>query len=110
MFPTSNEKPTETIEENVPPMPTTEATARFGKMSETTVNMVADQPWLAAPASAKKLVASQTFRVCVAKMTGTAQKAQTRVAVFRARLRDQPRPRSHADKPPPTMLPKAVTV
>src|ERR1035441_4177013 len=55
MFPTSQEKPTETIEENIPPMPTTEATARFGKMSETTVNMVADQPWLAAPASAKKL-------------------------------------------------------
>src|ERR1035438_9927923 len=104
ILPTSHEKPTETIEENMPPMPTTEATARFGKMSETTVNMVADQPWLAAPASAKKLVASQTFRVCVANTTGTAQIAQSRAAVFRARFSDQPLRRSHADNPPPAML------
>src|ERR1700747_1235203 len=100
----------ETSEAKVPPKPTTDATADLGKMSEMTVYIVADQPWGAAAARAKDAVASQRFSTRGAKITGRVQQANKKVAVLRARFKDQPRLSNQADNPPPPILPSAVTV
>ena len=46
-------------EPNMPPRPTTEATACFGNMSETSVNRLAAQPWWADAARPISNVATQ---------------------------------------------------
>ena len=96
-------------EASVPPKPTTEATAALGKMSEITVYMVADHPWWAAAARAKKPVASHTESTRVTKITGRVRQAHRSDADLRARFTDQPRDRNQVESPPPQMLPVAVT-
>src|ERR1035437_444571 len=76
---------------SIPPNPTTDATARFGNMSDTTVYIVADQPWCAAPARPKQAAASHGLLTYGVAITGNVQHAQTNEAVFRARFTDQPR-------------------
>src|SRR5262245_24599487 len=93
---------------NMPPKPTTDATARFGKMSAITEYMVADQPWCAAPASAKKLAASQGLLTCGVRITGNVNNAQIKVAVFRARFNGHPHFKNNALEPPPPTLPSAA--
>src|ERR1035441_10529577 len=93
---------------SIPPKPTTEATARFGKMSETTVYILADQPWCAAPARPKKAAASHGLLTYGVKITGNVQHAQMNDAVFRARFNGQPRFKKYALKLPPPMLPSAA--
>src|SRR4051812_27823598 len=93
---------------SMPPKPTIDATARFGKMSPTTEYIVADQPWCAAPASPKNAAASQGLRTYGAAMTGKVHSAQMKVAVLRARFSGQPRLMKYALKLPPPMLPSAA--
>src|ERR1017187_3030849 len=95
---------------SISPKPTTDATARFGKMSDTTVYIVADQPWCAAPARPKKAAACHGLLTYGVKITGNVQHAQMNEAVFRARFTDQPRFRKYALKLPPPMLPSAAAV
>jgi len=45
-----------------------------------------------------------------ARITGSVQTAQSNDAVLRERFNDQPRFKNHALRPPPPMLPSAVTV
>src|SRR5215469_16358748 len=104
---TSQKKPMDTRDARVPPKPTTDATARFGKISATTEYIVADQPWWEAAASAKNAVASQTFPTLGANITGNVQQAKSRVAVLRDQFSDHPRFNKNADKPPPPILPSA---
>ena len=46
----------------IPPMPTSDATARLGNMSETVVNRLADHAWCAAPATPISTTALQCRR------------------------------------------------
>ena len=73
----------------IPPMPTTEATARLGNMSETVVNRLADQAWCAAPAMPMSSTAPQAL-ARVTKKIGSTQQAKMNMAVLRARLTLEP--------------------
>src|SRR6478672_11714487 len=105
----SQKKARATRDASVPPKPTTEAIAGFGKISEMVEYIVADQPWCAAAARAKNAVASHTLLTRGVSTTGSVQHAQTKRAVLRARLMGHPIFRNQADSAPPTMLPRAVT-
>ena len=93
----------------MPPMPTTEPTARLGNMSETSVNRLADQPWWAAAAIETSATAIHRLLTCAAASIGTTARAQTSIAVFRAALVDQPRLIRCDDSQPPPMLPTSAT-
>ena len=60
--------------------------------------------------SQKNPTASHMLPTRGAKITGNVQHVQSSVAVFRARLTDQPRFKNHADNTQPPPLPRAVTV
>ena len=93
----------------MPPKPTTEPTARRGKVSETSVKMLADKPWCAAAASAISATATHTLEVRVANTMGSTASAQISIAVLRARLTVQPRLMNADDSHPPPMLPTSAT-
>src|SRR5690349_12925180 len=89
----------------MPPKPTTEPTARRGNMSETSVKMLADQPWCAEAASDTSSTADHRPVTRGAKTIGVTARAQINIAVLRALLTDQPRLISEDDSQPPPMLP-----
>src|SRR5262245_22530295 len=89
----------------MPPMPTMEATARFGNMSDENVKMFADQAWCAEAATPMRMTASHMLLTIGASMMGSTHKAGTSIAVFRAAFSDQPREMSLAGSHPPAMLP-----
>ena len=91
-----------------PPMPTTEAIARRGNMSEVSVNTLADQPWCPAVASPISATASHRLSARAAKTIGTTASAQTSIAPLRARLTLQPRLMSRPASQPPVMLPTSA--
>ena len=80
-------------EASMPPNPTTDATAvRFGKMSDTTVYIVADQLLTRRASQAeKRRCAGHGLLTYGVKITGNVQHAQINDAVFRARFSGQPR-------------------
>ena len=70
----------------MPPMPTTEPTARRGNMSEASVKMLADQPWCAAAARPTSSTATHRLDARDAKTIGTtAQRADEHGGLARAR-------------------------
>src|SRR5687768_8941132 len=97
------------IAPNIPPIPTTEPTARRGNMSDTVVKRLALQPWCAAAARLISATADQTLVTCDAKMIGTTHAAQMSIAVLRAALTVHPRLISADDNHPPPMLPTSAT-
>src|SRR6267143_1486348 len=89
----------------MPPMPTTEPTARRGNMSEAMVKIFADHPRCAAAASPTKPTATQRLFTFAAKIIGVTASAQTSIVVLRAALIDQPRLMRVEDSQPPPILP-----
>ena len=110
MKPADSENNIAVQEPNMPPKPTTDATACLGNMSETIVNRLAAQPAWAAVASPMSSVASQTLEARAANITGTTHNAQTSIATLRLALTDQPRRSRCDDNQPPPMLPTQVMV
>ena len=92
----------------MPPMPTTEPTARRGNMSEAIVKMFALQPWCAAAARLTSATATQRFEACAANMIGTTASAQTSIAILRDLFTDQPRLMSDPESHPPPILPTSA--
>src|SRR5215213_6412484 len=87
----------------IPPIPTTEPTACFGKVSEEVVKRFADHPWCAAAAIPIKNTAIHKFDVKDAKTIGTTARAQINIAVLRPVLIVQPRLiNAEETYPPPT--------
>src|SRR6187551_1735453 len=88
----------------IPPIPTNDATARLGNMSEVVVNRLADHAWCAAPAMpiSNTAVHGSTR---VAKKIGNTQHAKTNMPVLRARLLLQPR----LDRLPVNQLPAMLS-
>src|SRR5713101_5324882 len=82
-----NNAPTEP---NMPPNPTTEPTARRGKVSEASVNMFADHPWWAAAAKPTKTTADHKPDTLEANTIGTTASAQISMADLRLELIDHP--------------------
>ena len=93
----------------VPPMPTTEATALRGNISELSVKRFADQPWWAEAASAMIRTATHWLDTFAANITGTTHSAHTNIAVLRARLVVQPCLIQYDDIQPPPMLPTSAS-
>src|SRR5947207_3193984 len=92
-------------EPNIPPNPTTEPTARRGKVSEARVNMLADQPWCAASARPIKITADHKLDTLEANTTGTTARAQISMAILRLVLICHPRLIRNPESQPPPMLP-----
>src|SRR5262249_37795751 len=92
----------------IPPNPTTDPTAPAGNMSETSVNILADQPWCAAAASPMSKTATHRLVTFDAATIGTTSTAQISIAVFRARLIVQPRRIREEDSQPPPTLPTSA--
>ena len=91
------------IEPAIPPMPTTEATARLGNMSETVVNRFADQAWWAAPAMPISTTALQSPTLVTSRI-GSTHSAQINIVVLRARVGVMPRRlRCPGSQPPATL-------
>src|SRR6476620_4976685 len=93
----------------IPPMPTTEPTARRGNMSEVVVKRLHDHPWCAAAAKPIKPTATQRFFTFETKMIGVTARAQINIAVLRERLMVQPRLMKVDDSHPPPILPMSAT-
>src|ERR1700693_6417886 len=89
----------------MPPMPTTEPTARRGNISDAVVNRFADHPWCAAAASPTRPTASQRLLTPETKTIGVTIRAQINIAVLRARLIVHPRLIRLEESQPPPMLP-----
>src|SRR5262245_32950809 len=92
----------------MPPMPTTDPTARRGNISDVVVNRLHDQPWCAAAASPINKTAIQRFDVCAANTIGTTASAQIIIANLRPALMVQPRLISDDESQPPPMLPMSA--
>src|SRR5689334_13997130 len=87
-----------------PPIPTTEATSRLGKMSEDSVKRFADQPWWAEVETEISVSASQMLSVKTAAIPAGMEKAHTAMAVLRPAFTLQPlRMRKPDSQPPPTL-------
>ena len=68
----------------MPPNPTTDATARWGKTSDGRLKMFADQPWCAAAAMLISVTAShKLFPALKTKMDAVTASAQISIAVLR---------------------------
>src|SRR5258705_6277620 len=92
----------------IPPMPTTEPTARRGNGSDVIVKTLADEPWCAEAASPMSATATQMFEVCETNTIGTTQSAQPNMAVLRAALIVHPRLMSVEESQPPPTLPTSA--
>src|ERR1041384_3839362 len=93
----------------MPPMPTTEPTARLGNRSDESVKRFADQPWCAAAARLTMPTATHICCVHAAKTTGTTHNAHPSIAVLRPALTLQPHLMSRPDNQPPPTLPTSAT-
>src|SRR5438270_9301626 len=93
-----------------PPIPTTEATARRGNISEAVVKMLHDQPWWAAVASPMSATAGQSPLTRETNITGTTHRAQINIAVLRARFTVQPRLIKVEESHPPATLPTSAAI
>ena len=71
------------------PMPTTDATARLGNMSEALVNRFADQAWCEAPAIPIRITAAQ-LPTWVTDRIGSTVQAKVKSAILRARVTPHP--------------------
>src|SRR6266446_9833106 len=89
----------------IPPIPTTEPTARRGNMSEASVKIFADHPWCAAAASPTSPTATHRLLTPETKTIGVTSRAQINIAVLRARLIVHPRLIRLEESQPPPMLP-----
>src|SRR5882672_7742704 len=89
----------------MPPIPTTEPTARRGNISEAIVKMLALQPWCAAAAKPTNATATQRFEARAANITGTTASAHTSIADLRALFTDQLRLISVDESQPPPIEP-----
>src|SRR5207248_107741 len=96
------------IEPAMPPMPTTEPTARRGNMSDAIVKMFALQPWCAAAARLMSATASHKFEACAANIIGTTDNAQTSIATLRDLFTVQPRLMSDDESQPPPIDPTSA--
>src|SRR5687768_6379596 len=92
----------------VPPRPATEATARFGKVSLTSVNRFEDHPWWAASATPITSTADHMPGMNETNALGTMHRPQISSVVFRAALIVQPRLIRCDDSHPPAMLPTSA--
>src|SRR5215471_20439429 len=88
-----------------PPTPTMEATSRLAKISDAKVKTLADQPWWAEVVSEIRPIAHQGLGEKTARITAGMEKAQTAIAVLRARLTGQPRCMRNPENHPPATLP-----
>src|SRR5262249_56028038 len=87
-----------------PPIPVTDAPASFGNVSEVIVYRFADQPWCAAVASPTSAIVTTGPGANAAIAATGIQKAQTAIAVRRARRVSPARPITvprHQPPPPP---------
>jgi len=75
----------------IPPIPTTEATALLGNMSETVVKRFADQAWCAEAAMPMSTTAVQSPTLVTTKI-GTTDNAKVNMPVLRARVTVHPLP------------------
>src|SRR5438477_3169931 len=110
MNPADSEKAIAAKAPPMPPKPTTDATACFGKRSDARAKRFAAQPWWAAAASEIRPMATHRCAVDAASITGSTPRAQASMAVLRLALTDQPRRIRRDDSQPPPMLPNDVTV
>ena len=92
----------------IPPMPTIEATARLGNMSEESVKRFAEKPWCAAAARPMMRTADHRPSTLVAKTIGGTHNAQTSMATLRLTLTVEPRSINEDDIQPPATLPNAA--
>src|SRR5579872_2278101 len=91
-----------------PERPTMDATACFGKTSDTSVYKFADHPWWPAVARLSSTTSAQRFVSQGAAAIGVTSRAQTSMAVFRAELLVRPRLRRLEESHPPKMLPASA--
>src|SRR5450755_616559 len=92
------------------PIPTTEATARRGNISEAKVKRLADHPWCAAVARLISATAPHKFCTREAIMMGTTASAQISMVVLRARFALHPILRNLAGSQPPKTLPTVAAL
>src|SRR5215468_9800080 len=97
------------IAPHIPPNPTTEATARFGNMSDASVNTLHDQPWCAAAAMPTRTTATHSCLAYAANGIGTTANAHTSIAVLRELFTLHPRLMRDDDSQPPPMLPTVAS-
>src|SRR5438552_12884810 len=104
-YPVNLEMNSAPMEPNIPPSPTTDPTARRGKVSDAMVNIFADQPWCPAAASPIKTTANHRLETLAASTIGTTARAQISMAVLRLRFTVHPRLIIDDENHPPAMLP-----
>src|SRR4051794_40696167 len=92
----------------MPPIPTTEATALAGNMSDGNVSRFDDHPWCAAVANPISITAPHVDATLGANTIGITAKAQINIAVLRLRLADCPRRINDEENHPPAMLPASA--
>src|ERR1700676_3460236 len=91
----------------MPPIPTTDATAREGNMSEGKVKRFAENPWCPAAASPMSNVAGHSPETRYTTATGNKHKEQTNIAHFRAAFTEKCRRMSAEESHPPPILPRS---
>jgi len=82
--PIKNGKAIPPMEPAMPPIPTTELTARLGNISDAVVKMLALQAWCAAAAKLMSATACQMLAAYRAANMGNTQRAKINIAVLRA--------------------------
>src|SRR3972149_2351178 len=92
----------------IPPIPTTEPTARRGNISETVVKRFADHPWCAEAASPTISTAPQREATWEANTMGITASAQINMAVLRPLCTVHPLLISAEEIHPPAALAAAV--
>ena len=90
------------------PIPTTEPTTFFGKISDTSVKTFAAHPQCPAAAIARIKIANQKLLTWVINATGSTIKAHINIVVFRALFRLQPFFKNQEDKPPKKIPPTSA--
>src|ERR1700733_240154 len=90
---------------NIPPIPTTEDTARLGNISDAVVKILALQAWWAAAARLISATTVQMLEKYRTDMIGTTQQANSNMADRRARFTAHPLGIRQEDRNPPPILP-----
>src|SRR5688500_4435451 len=93
---------------NVPPIPATEPTARFGNVSETSVYRLELNPWWADSATPTMMTAVHMLCTTDTNAAGTTHRAHTSSVSLRAALTLQPLLIRWLDSQPPAMLPTSA--
>src|SRR5439155_9886863 len=89
-------------------MPTTDATALRGNISDDNVKRLAEKPWCAAAASPIRKTAPHSIAIRGANITGTAPTAHKSIVHLRDEFTVLPRWISADDIPPAITLPKSA--